>query len=344
MPRERVFWVVLASLILAGLAASFLGDRPRTVPLTLSPEAPPLVAQTAAARSWREARFEPIAGIPAGERLPLRNPTLLRLDGRGNLYVLDSGESQVERYSLDGRPASVYGPADLGNPSDVAVGEDGSVRVLDPDRRRITVFSPQGTVASRIDLDRAVFRFALDGQNGFVAALHRSGKSLFQRFSAGGEPGAAFGTFFPEEVQSSLTADGWIIPTGPDAFVYPFRHAGLLASYTFEGRPRFFRRTIDPLRLPPVRYDAAGLQTIDPAAPQASFSASVVGRDLFVLSAASGKDRVVDVYDVETGSYRWSLRPPEPDARYVVLTADRLFSASRRGVTIWRRAATLTAP
>ena len=56
------------------------------------------------------------------------------------------------------------------------------------------------------------------------------------------------------------------------------------------------------------------------------------------MLSAGGKDRVVDVYDVETGSYRWSLRPPEPDARYVVLTADRLFSASRRGVTIWRRA------
>jgi hypothetical protein len=338
MPRERVFWVVLASLILAGLVASFFGDRPRTVQLTLSPEAPPLVAQTAAAKSWREARFEPIADIPAGETLPLRNPTLLRLDGRGNLYVLDSGESQVERYSLDGRLASVYGPADLGNPSDMAVGEDGSVQVLDPDRRRITVFSPQGTIARRIALDRTAFRIALDRQNGFVAALHRSGRHLFQRFSAGGEPGAAFGAFFPEEVQSSLTADGWIVPIGPDAFVYPFRHAGLLASYTLDGRLRFFRRTIDPLRLPPVHFDTAGGQTIDPAAPQASFSASVVGRDLFVLSAGSGKDRVVDVYDAETGSYRWSLRPPEPDARYVVLTADRLFSASRRGVTIWRRA------
>jgi hypothetical protein len=62
-----------------------------------------------------------------------------------------------------------------------------------------------------------------------------------------------------------------------------------------------------------------------------------VDRDLFVLDAGNGRDRVIDVYDAETGSYRWSLRPPEPDARYVVLTADRLFSASRRGVTIWRR-------
>src|SRR4051812_18573508 len=144
MPRERVFWMVLATLIVAGLAASFFGDRPRTVQLTLSPEAPPLMAQTAAARSWREAHFERIADIPAGQSLPLRNPTLLRLDGRGNLYVLDSGESQVERYSLDGRPASVYGPADLGNPSDVAGGGGGGGRGPDPRRRRVTGGSPPG--------------------------------------------------------------------------------------------------------------------------------------------------------------------------------------------------------
>ena len=336
MPRERGFWVVLASLIVAGLVASFFGGRPRTVRLTLSPEAPPLVAQTATARSWREARFERIAAIPAGETLPLRNPTLLRLDGRGNLYVLDSGESQVERYTLDGQPGAVYGPADLGIPSDVAVAEDGTVQVLDPDRRRITVFSSQGAVVRRIALDRNVFRISLDGRNGFVAVLHRSGKHLFQRFSANGEPGATFGTFFPEEVQSSLTADGWIVPSGPDSFVYPLRHVGILASYTFDGGLRFFRRTIDPLRLPPVHFDTAGGQTIGPTEPQASFSASVVGPDLFVLDA-SQKDRVIDVYDAATGSYRWSMHPPEPDARYVVLTADRLFSASRRGVTIWRR-------
>jgi hypothetical protein len=339
MPRERIFWVVLATLILAGLAASFFGDQPRTVQLTLSPEAPPLQAQTAAARSWREARFEQVAAIPAGEGLPLRNPTLLRLDGKGNLYVLDSGESQVERYSLDGKLAAAYGPADLGNPSDVAVGADGSVWVLDPDRRRITVLSSQGAIERRIALDRIAFRIALEsgsGQGGFTAALHRSGKHFFQRFSAAGEPGAAFGIFFPEEVQSSLSADGWMVAAGPDAFVYPFRHAGLLASYTYEGRLRFFRRTIDPLRLPPVHFDTAGGQTIAPEAPQASISASVVGGDLFVLSAGNGQDRVVDVYDVETGSYRWSMHPPEPSARYVVLTADRLFSASRRGVTIWR--------
>jgi hypothetical protein len=45
----------------------------------------------------------------------------------------------------------------------------------------------------------------------------------------------------------------------------------------------------------------------------------------------------LDVYGAADGSYRYSMKPPEPDARYVVLTEDRLYSASKRGLTIWKR-------
>lgn len=337
MPRERVFWMVLASLILAGLAASFFGDRPRTVQLVLSPEAPPPQPQAAAGRSWREARFERIASIPAGDGVALKNPTLLRVDSKGDLYVLDSGESQVEKYSGNGRLLAVYGAADLGNPTDVAVSDGGEVWVVDPDRRRITVFSPQGKVARRIGLDQVPFRLALDGRGGFVATFHKAGEDLFRSYSASGEPGRSFGRFFPEDLQSTLTADGWIVTAGSGSFLYPFRHAGLLASYTMAGRPRFLRETIAPVPLPRVHVDAAGGHTIDRESPLSSLSGSVVGRDLYLLSAERQGERILDVYEVETGSYRYSLRPPESDSRYMILTADRLFSASRRGVTLWRR-------
>jgi hypothetical protein len=132
-----------------------------------------------------------------------------------------------------------------------------------------------------------------------------------------------------------VAADGWFVSGEPGALIYPFRNAGLLVSYTMDGRLRFFRQTIAPISLPQVRIDAAGRQSI-PDATLVSISGSVVGNDLHLL-AAMGDERVLDVYDAGTGSYRYSLRPPERDARYVVLTADRLYSASRRGVTVWKR-------
>src|SRR6185295_9067617 len=108
------------------------------------------------------------------------------------------------------------------------------------------------------------------------------------------------------------------------------------ASYTIHGRLRFFRQTIRPVSMPVVHVDAAGGQTIDREAPLASLSGSVAGGDLFLLSDAR-PERVLDVYDAATGTYRSSFHLPERDARCVVVTEDRLFSASRRGVTIWRR-------
>ena len=335
MPRERVFWIVLASLILVGIAAGFLGNRARTVPLVLAPGADPR-PQSATGRSWQEEQLQRIAVIPAGEGQALKNPTLLRLGARGDVYILDSDEAQVERYSAEGKPLAVYS-TDIVNPSDVAVGAAGDVWVVDPDKRRIVVLSPEGAAARQIDLEGIPFRLGLDGRGGFVVTFHKRGENLFQSYSSSGKAGPAFGRFFPEDLQSSLTADGWIVNVRPDTFVYPLRHAGLLASYTMDGRLQFLRRTIAPVPLPEVQIDTAGGHRIDNRTPLASISGSVVDGDVYVLSAESSKERVLDVYDAETGTYRFSLHPPEGDARWVALTRDQLFSVTRRGVSIWRR-------
>lgn len=335
MPRERTFWMVLASLILVGLAAGLFSRRAGTYPLALAEGSPRPRSQEARERVWRTARFEPVASVPAGEGEALEMPTVLRLDGRGDAYVLDSGRSEVRKLSSGGRLLAVYRDPSLGNPTDVAIGAGGEVWVCDPSHLQIAVFSTAGRLARRIALDPAAARLIVDPAGGFVAVGVTGGKGLFRRYSADGEPEGSFGALFQEELQTWVAADGWFVPGAPGALIYPFRHAGLLVSYTMDGRLRFFRRTIAPLPLPQVRVDAAGRQSL-PDAPLASISGSVVGNDLHLLTAM-GDERVLDVYDAGSGSYRHSLRPPEKDARYVVLTADRLYSASRRGVTVWRR-------
>jgi hypothetical protein len=283
----------------------------------------------------------PLATLPVeGREAQLTLPTLLRIGGDGDLYVLDSGRERVLRVGNDGRPRLAYGPADLGNPSDVTVASGGEVWVTDPDDRRITVFTPEGRLARRIEPRRPVFRLGVVDGRGFVATSFSSrSETLFQRYSAAGELEASFGRFFPAEIQNALTADGWMVDAPGGGFVYLFRHAGLLASYSREGRLRFFRRTIVPLPLPEVRVDVGGNQSFGPRPPLASVSGSVVGGELFVLSAEGGTgNRVLDVYGMADGTYRYSLTPPEGDARAVVLTVDRLWSAGRRGLTLWRRA------
>ncbi|HZF11587.1 MAG TPA: hypothetical protein VFE33_22590 [Thermoanaerobaculia bacterium] len=347
MPRERTFWLLLATLLVAGWGASFFDHRgPHSLRLGLAPDAPPPLAQPAGGRSFRPARFELLSTLPAGGAgAELTLPTVLRVGGPGDLYLLDSGRERVLKIADDGRPRVAYGPApaDIGNPSDLAVAGTGAVWVCDPDGRRITVFTPDGRVARRIEPRQPVFRLSAPDAQGFVAtSFSDRSETLFQRYSAAGKLESSFGRFFPAEVQTALTADGWIVDLPDGGFVYLFRHAGLLAAYSRDGRLRYFRRTVVPLPWPEVRVDVGGNQSFGPTPPLASVSGSVVGGaggELYVLSAEGAqKGRVLDVYGAADGTYRYSLEPPEGDARSVVLTADRLWSAGRRGLTLWRRA------
>jgi hypothetical protein len=335
MPRERTFWMVLASLIVVGLAAGIFGQRAGTYPLALNPDAPPPRPQEARGRVWRPARFEPVATVPARAGGLLEMPTLLRVDSRGGLYVLDSGRSAVVKLSPEGRLLATYQDPSVVNPTDVAVGE-GEVWVCDPDHGAVAVFSAGGHLDRRIKLDPAAGRLALDPEGGFVATSLAGGEGLFRRYSRDGDPKGSFGALFQEDFQTSVAADGWIVPAGSGVLIYPFRNAGLLVSYSVDGRLRFFRQTIVPMTLPKVRVDAAGRQSPLADTPVSTISGSVAGDSLYLLSAA-GNEKVLDVYGAADGSYRYSMKPPEPDARYVVLTEDLLYSASARGVTIWRR-------
>ena len=336
MPRERTFWMVLASLVVVGLAAGIFGQRAGTHPLTLNPEAPAPRPQTVRERVWRAVRFEPVASFSSGPGAYLEMPTLLRVDNGGNLYILDSGRSTVVKLSPEGRQLAKYQDSSVTNPTDVAVGKGDEVWMCDPDSGGVAVFSAGGQIDRRIRLDPAVGRLALDPEGGFVATSLAGGEGLFRRYSRKGDRKDSFGSLFQDEFQTSVAADGWFVPAGPGVLIYPFRNAGLLVSYSMDGRLRFFRQTIAPLPLPRVKVDAAGRQSVPTEIPVSTVSGSVAGDSLYLLTP-TGAGKVLDVYGTVDGSYRYSMKPPEPDARYVVLTEDRLYSASKRGVTIWKR-------
>jgi hypothetical protein len=337
MPRQRGFWVLLVSLVLAGLVASLYGQRPRLAYLALSSDAPVPEPQRAGGRVWKEAFFEKIVSIPAGEGRPLKAPTVLRLDPAGNVFVLDSADRQVEKYSPSGELSSVYGSGEIQNPSDVAVDAGGEVWICDPRPKRLYVFSPDGKVVRRLSFDRMVWRMIQGPTGDLVATVPAQGEPLFQRFSGTGRPGKQFGKLLEEEMQNALTADGWMVPVNVNEFIYLFRHVGLIASYSMDGKFRYLRRTIDPVPLPEVRIDASGGYSVSKDAPLASISGSVVQGELLILTVRKGGERVLDVYDAGTGAYRYSFRPPETDSRYALLTSERFYNASRRGLTIWRR-------
>jgi DNA-binding beta-propeller fold protein YncE len=328
--------MVLASLVVAGLAAGFFGQRAGTHPLVLNPEAPKPRPQTARERIWRAARFEPLQSYAAWQGGFLEMPTLLRVDRRDNLYILDSARSVVIQLSPEGRMLARYEDSSVVNPTDVAVGEGGEVWMCDTESGGVAVFSANGQIERRIRLAPAAGRLIPDPAGGFVATSITGGEGLFRRYSDKGDPKRSFGALFQKDFQTWAAADGWFVPAGPGLLIYPFRNAGLLISYAMDGRLRFFRQTIHPVPLPRIKVDAAGRPSVPAETPVSTVSGSVVGDSLYLLTPA-GDGKVLDVYGTVDGGYRYSMKPPEPDARYVVLTEDRLYSASRRGVTIWKR-------
>src|SRR5688572_6670621 len=118
MPRERAFWMVLGSLVLVGVAAGLFSRRGGDRPLALVETSPLPVAQERQTRIWREVRFTELWRIAAGPAL--EQPTLLRADSSGNLYVLDSARPQVLKLSAQNRLLARFAHPSMGNPTDVA--------------------------------------------------------------------------------------------------------------------------------------------------------------------------------------------------------------------------------
>jgi len=68
-------------------------------------------------------RDRPVEGNPSG-------PMSLAVDGKGRVHVLDGINGRVVRRGADGKPETTV-PVSLIDPQDMAVGEDGSMAVLD---------------------------------------------------------------------------------------------------------------------------------------------------------------------------------------------------------------------
>ncbi len=189
--------------------------------------------------------------------------TLLRPGPGGDVYVLDSGRSRVLRLSPEGRILTPFGDPSLGSPTDIAVGANGEVWVCDLDHGAIAVFSPSGSLARRIELDAPVGRLALSPGGGFVATGIEGGQGLFRRYFLNGEPVGAFAALFPEDLQTSIAADGWIVPhAGGDLLRLPQRRASRL----LHGRPAPLLPAVDRSRSPAEGgIDAAGRQSVPDA-------------------------------------------------------------------------------
>lgn len=86
--------------------------------------------------------------IYAPDSSPLNRPMALALDGRGNVYVSDAANNQIQVFTLDGKWVRRWGrfgrlPGQFDFPFGIAV-RDNKVYVGDRENGRIQIFTPDG--------------------------------------------------------------------------------------------------------------------------------------------------------------------------------------------------------
>ena len=140
--------LILAAFALAA-ALAFAGQKIETVDGVK-------VVHNSGAGAWGKSAkvtLEPVRTLgdvdTADENMAFYMPSVIVVDGAGDLYVLDTGNHRVQKFGPDGKYLATYGrqgqgPGEFYYPAWLAVDGQGFLYVSDPNNQRIQVLTPDG--------------------------------------------------------------------------------------------------------------------------------------------------------------------------------------------------------
>lgn len=330
--------VLIISLIYGHISArrSTHSARPKYL-ASVQPSSP-----TGRARRFRAEQFARVAAINGSEGL--RRPEVMRVDGVGDVFVLDWGDFRIKSFSPSGAPLRTYGAGagtgvgQVVNPTDLALSQGGRLWISDPSQRKLVGFSIRGSGVRTIRTRARLLRVTpVDG--GFAAMRVSAGPGLFAVYTSAGAPVREFGQLIEDQDRFSMALDGWITADeGTGTLFYSGLHEGVLASFGAHGNVRYIVRTVDGAPLPTVSITALGLTTLKDPRLISSLSIDVLKGKLYVLSGPGirgrREDLAIDVYDENTGEYQYSFRCPAL-CRQVIVREGRIYTLGPDGVTVW---------
>lgn len=290
-------------------------------------------------RVWKSVEWDTLASVHSKDSgiLPLR----VAGSGVGGVVVLDAADYTLKRLRLP----------DLEVASRTAIAPDAiravSVPVLGMTAwdDHVWISNPAGRVV-RINLRSGDYRVlpisaykiahALDV---LVLLLLPNHADLFATVQPNGDVIREFGRFLEDQARVSIALDGPIAVdrTRQRIFFSP-AFGGFIASYDISGNRRFLVESIDPSPLLRLREDGRGMYLIPQPRESRVIALAAFEDMLYVLVHVRGvgveQERIIDVYQGDTGAYLYSLRAPGRPSR-LVIESGVLVTANMEGITAW---------
>ena len=216
------------------------------------------------------------------------------------------------------------------------------------DGNSIWICNPNGHVV-RINVQSGrytvlpVKAYKLGVTDGHLVVMQPAGsEKMFKVIGQDGNTSVEFGTFYMNQTHTGIALDGRLaVDVHGENIYYAPNYNGFMASYDIHGRQRFLMHTIDKEPPPFITSTVTGFQATAQNTKSRIMYLTCYENDIWALVSVR-KDRgiwenVLDVYNGESGAYRYSLHMPEP-ALAIAAKGNTIYAMRPReeGVSAWK--------
>jgi sugar lactone lactonase YvrE len=191
------------------------------------------------------------------EHLAFNYPSDVAVDAQGNIYILDAGNTRIQKFDQDGKYLATIGrkgqgPGEFISPSSLDLDEDGNLVVTDTAQMRLHVIIGGGKDVKSIVLkDEPIYGIRSLGAGGYVGrastysfprrnqpAKKLDEMRLFRRLDLDGRVTASFGelTDFGESLTSATGNESEFDADGRDAVTVSFNAQNRIEKYGPDGK------------------------------------------------------------------------------------------------------------